>query len=141
MQKMWIREIKMIIVMRELIIITGLLVLLLVPVYSLARVEGSEECKEIGDNHGDTSESESKLYKQLETQNFCEFVQDHDREEIKGEIREDTKHDWEWFVQTKVFQTAFEDAIFCMLDRYDLPDDGDKRLAGYEIQDCGQGNY
>ena len=127
----------------KIFIITGLLLFLAIgSVSGLASGEkDNEECKEVGDNHGDTSESENKFYKQLNTQEFCEFVEDVDREEIKGEIREDTKWDWEDFVETKVFQTAFEDAVFCMLERYDLPDGNDKQLADYEIQQCGQNAY
>lgn len=125
----------------QICIIASVLFLLLVSSNSNATFADKEECKEIGNDHGDAKESEKKFYQQLETQDFCDFVEDIDREQIQGEIREDSKWDWEDFAETKVFQTAFEDAVFCMLERYDLPDGNDKQLADYEIMDCGQGNY
>ena len=102
---------------------------------------GKNECDEVGTSHGDNSPSEKKFFQALHTQTLCSFTDMIDGMEIKGAIREDTHCDWQCFMDTNVFQTAFDDAKACMFERYDLPDDGKKNLEAYEIQACAQGNY
>lgn len=100
-----------------------------------------QECKEVGTKHGDNSPSEKAFFIGLHEEEFCDFSEKIDGMEFKGAIREDSKCDWECFMDTNVFQTAFDDAKACMFERYDLPDDGKKNLEAYEIQACAQGNY
>lgn len=100
-----------------------------------------QECKERGTSHGDNSPSEKAFFKALNTDTLCDFSDGIDEMKYKGAIRENSKCDWECFMDTNVFQTAFDDAKMCMSERYDLPDDGKKNLEAYEIQACAQGNY
>jgi hypothetical protein len=97
----------------------------------------NEECKKVGNNHDGNKASEQKFYSLMNKTEFCDFVKMHDAEKIEGEIREDSKHDWHWFTSTKVWETAFEEAKFCMLERFDLPNNGKKTLGGYELEECG----
>ena len=89
-----------------------------------------------GNDHNDNNPSESEFKDHLDEMTFCEFTEDIDKMEKEGAIREDTKHDWEYFEDTMVYQSAGEETQECLKDKYDLPDDGKKNLEAYEFLDC-----
>lgn len=89
-------------------------------------------------SHDDNNPSEKKFYNALEENTFCEVVKDIDHMNIKGEIQEDSKHDWDWLVTTIFFESVDEKSQNCMEDGYfDSPDDSGKdNLADYEMLEC-----
>lgn len=113
--------------------------------------EEKDECDGVGTNHGDNSPSEKRFFKILNEKTLCDVVDEIDGMEAEGSIQEDTKHDWEWFTQTRVFQEkpeelseeGFENFKICAHERYhEFPEsNGDFHLAEYEIDNCGRGDY
>jgi hypothetical protein len=90
------------------------------------------------ESHDDNNPSEKKFYAALEEDTFCEVLQDIDHMEIKGEIKEDSKHDMDWLEGTIFYQSVDEDSQDCMRDGYfNSPDSsGDDNLADYEMLEC-----
>lgn len=87
------------------------------------------------EGHDDNNPSESKFFKAVEEKTFCEVNKDIDHMKIKGEIKEDSKHDWDWFKTTMMYQSVDEEAQHKMWEAYsESPDSsGDKNLADYEM--------
>ena len=107
----------------------------------------AEECEDIkgesewgSESHGDNSPSEDEFDDMIfdEDATTCEVAEAIDHMEIEGEIKE---HEWDEFQDTFVYQATSEEVQECFEDRFDLPDDGEKHLAGYEIQKCAVGAY
>lgn len=134
--------------MREILIITALLV----AVCALASTEKGlvvygESCEDIkgeekwdGEGHGDNNPSENKFDEMIfeDDATTCEVAEAIDHMEIEGEIKQ---HEWDEFEDTFVYMGTSEEVQECFEERFDLPDDGKKHLAGYEIKDCSVGKY
>jgi len=88
-----------------------------------------------GEGHDDNNPSEKKFFKALDEKTFCEVNKDIDHMKIKGEIKEDTKHDFDWLKETMYYQSVDEEAQHKLWESYsESPDDdGDKNLADYEM--------
>ena len=106
-----------------------------------------EQCEDIkgesnwgSESHDDNNPSENKFNDMIfeEDATTCEVAEAVDKMEAKGEIKE---HEWDEFKVTFVYEGTSEEVQECFDDRFDLPDDGEKHLAGYEIQKCATGNY
>ena len=107
-----------------------------------------EQCEDIkgtekwsSEGHGDNNPSTKKFDKMIfeEDATTCEVAEAIDLMKAKGEIED---HQWDEFKETFVYQGTSEDVQDCFKHRFNLPDDdGDKRLAGYEIQKCATGSY
>ncbi len=106
-----------------------------------------ESCEDIkgeekwdSEGHGDNSPSENKFDEMIfeDDATTCEVAEAIDHMEIEGEIKES---EWDEFEESFVYQATSEQVQECFEDRFDLPDDGDKHLAGYEIQKCATGSY
>lgn len=82
-------------------------------------------------DHDDNKESEKAFEKSVSHDNLCETGKKHDHEELKGEIT-----DWTDFKQTKNYKTATHEQKECLKEYFDLPDDGEKALQGYELEYC-----
>lgn len=93
-----------------------------------------------GESHGDNSPSENKFDEMVFEENAttCEVAEAIDKMEIKGEIKH---HEWDEFQETFVYASTSEEVQECFEDRFDLPDDGKKHLADYEIQKCATDSY
>ena len=110
-----------------------------------------DECKGVGENHDDNNPSEKRFFKILQEKTLCDVVDEIDGMKAEGSIEEDTKHDWDWFINTRVFQEkpeelseeGFENFKICAHERYhEFPEsNGDFHLAEYEIDNCGRGDY
>lgn len=134
--------------MKEIFIITLLVLGGLVSVSTLASGEArGEECEDIkgeeswgSESHGDNNPSENKFDEMIfeDDATTCEVAEAIDHMEIEGEIKE---HEWDEFEETFTYQATSEEVQECFKDRFDLPDDGKKHLAGYEILDCSVGKY
>lgn len=108
-------------------------------------------CDEVGENHGDNSPSEKKFFNAIKTDDVCELTEKLDAMKLDGQIEEDGKCDIECFRELPVWtekpselsEDGFIEIKGCMLVRYeDFPkDNGDFHLAGYEIRNCGLGDY
>lgn len=108
--------------------------------YGNVQTASGETCEDIAgvekwnsEGHGDNNPSEKEFIADMNEQTFCEFAEDIDHMEKEGAIREDTKHDWDWFEDTIVYQSAGEETQEKLKDLYDLPDDGKKNLEAYEF--------
>lgn len=135
---------------RQTICVLSLLALSLVllPSYTFA---ADDECDGVGENHDDNNPSEKYFFRILNEKTLCDVVDDIDAMKAEGSIEEDSKHDWDWFTQTRVFQEkpqelteeGFENFKICAYERYhEFPkDNGDFHLAEYEIDNCGRGEY
>lgn len=90
------------------------------------------------EGHDDNNPSEKKFYSVLEEKTFCEANKMIDHMQIKGEIKEDTKHDMDWLENTMFYQSAAEDSQNCIRDAYfNSPDSsGDDNAADYELLEC-----
>jgi hypothetical protein len=99
------------------------------------KYEGDDALKWTGEGHDDNNPSEGKFFKALEEKTFCEVNKDIDHMKIKGEIKEDTKHDWEYFKTTMYYQSTDEESQHKLWKAYsESPDSsGDKNLADYEM--------
>ena len=100
----------------------------------------AEECEDIAgeigwksEGHGDNNPSEKEFFADMDEMTFCEFSKDIDHMKKEGAIREDTKHDWDWFEGTMVYMSASEETQEELKDLYNLPDDGKKNLEAYEF--------
>lgn len=97
------------------------------------------ECKDLtrevkynSEDHKDNKESEKAFKKSLKQHSLCEFTEKHDKEELKGEVK-----NWQEFKKTEVYQSSTEEQKDCQRESFESPDDGDKALQGYEIEYCG----
>ena len=97
------------------------------------------ECKDLtrevkynSEDHKDNKESEKAFKKSLKQHSLCEFTEKHDKEELKGEVK-----NWQEFKKTEVYQSSTEEQKDCLRESFESPDDGDKALQGYEIEYCG----
>ena len=100
----------------------------------------AEECEDIAgvekwdsEGHGDNNPSEKKFFNDMDENTFCEHAEGIDHMKYEGAIREDTKHDWDWFEDTMVYMSAGEETQEELEELYDLPDDGKKNLEAYEF--------
>lgn len=133
--------------MKSIFIITALLLVVVSGLETSKQLVQAEKCEDItgtekwdGEGHDDNNPSENKFDKMIfeDNETTCEVAEAIDHMEIKGEIKE---HEWDEFEETFTYQATSEEVQECMEDRFDLPDDGKKHLAGYEIKDCATGNY
>jgi len=127
---------------KQVILLCTTLMLTLVLHTNLMQTSYAVKCEDIKgtlkwdpEGHDDNSPSESKFWKALEEKTFCEVNKDIDHMIIKGEIKEGTSHDWDWFKTTMMFQSVDEESQHKMWIAYsESPDDdGDKNLADYEM--------
>ena len=93
------------------------------------------ECKDLtrevkynSEDHKDNKESEKGFKKSLKQDSLCEFTEKHDKEELKGEVK-----NWQEYKKTEVYQSSTEEQKDCQRENFESPDDGDKALQGYEI--------
>lgn len=100
----------------------------------------AEKCEDIAgvekwdsEGHGDNNPSEKQFFNDMDENTFCEHAEGIDHMKYEGAIREDTKHDWDWFEDTMVFMSAGEETQEELKELYDLPDDGKKNLEAYEF--------
>lgn len=108
--------------------------LLIIPIVSAeerecADLTTTEKWKSEG--HDDNKASEKEFEKSVTHDSLCETGKKHDHEELKGEIT-----DWTDFKETENFRTATHEQKECLKEHFDLPDDGEKALQGYELEYC-----
>ena len=89
-------------------------------------------------DHKSGSQSEKEFDKMIEHNTVCEISKAIDHEDVEGEIK---SHEWNEFKDSAVWITADDDIRDCFEDRFDLPNDGKKHLAAYEIEECAWGGY
>ncbi len=92
----------------------------------------TKEVKYNSEDHDDNKESEKEFKKSLEQDSLCEFTERHDKEELKGEVK-----NWDEYKKSEVYQTSNKEQKDCQEEGFKSPDDGDKALQGYEIEYCG----
>ena len=97
------------------------------------------ECKDLArevkynsQDHDDNKESQKAFKKSLEQDSLCEFTEKHDKEELKGEVK-----NWDEYKKSEVYQTSNKEQKDCQQEGFKSPDDGEKALQGYEIEYCG----
>ena len=82
--------------------------------------------------HDDNKASNKEFKKSLYQDSLCEFGQKVDDEKIDGAVKDYTE-----FKTTHVYNTSTREQRECLNEGHDSPDDdGDKNLAGYEIEYC-----
>lgn len=112
---------------------------MIVAIYIPITYADQRECKDLikeikysSEDHKDNKESEKAFKQSLEQDSLCEFTEKHDREQLKGEVK-----NWNEYKKTEVYQTSTEEQKECQKEGFKSPDDGDKALQGYEIEYCG----
>ena len=61
----------------------------------------TKEVKYNSEDHDDNKESEKEFKKSLEQDSLCEFTERHDKEELKGEVK-----NWDEYKKSEVYQTS-----------------------------------
>ena len=92
----------------------------------------AREVKQNSQDHDDNKESQKAFKKSLEQDSLCEFTEKHDKEELKGEVK-----NWDEYKKSEVYQTSNKEQKDCQQKGFKSPDDGEKALQGYEIEYCG----
>jgi hypothetical protein len=92
----------------------------------------TKEVKYKSEDHDDNKESEKAFKKSLKQDSLCEFTEKHDKEELKGEVK-----NWDEYQKTQVYQTSNKEQKECQKESFKSPDEGEKALQGYEIEYCG----
>jgi hypothetical protein len=113
----------------------GITVAIYTPVTYADKRECKDSTREIkynSEDHDDNKESEKTFKKFLKQNSLCEFTEKHDKEELKGEVK-----NWEEYKKTEVYQSSTEEQKDCQKESFKSPDEGDKALQGYEIEYCG----
>ena len=94
------------------------------------------ECKDVArevkynsQDYDDNKESQKAFKKSLEQDSLCEFTEKHDKEELKGEVK-----NWDEYKKSEVYQTSNKEQKDCQQEGFKSPDDGKKALQGYEIE-------
>lgn len=115
------------------------MIFMTVAIYTPVTYADKRECKDLtrevkynSEDHDDNKESEKAFKKSLKQDSLCEFTEKHDKEELKGEVK-----NWDEYKKTEVYQSSTEEQKDCQKGSFKSPDDGDKALQGYEIEYCG----
>lgn len=122
----------------KMLLLVGMIVMT-VAICTPVTYADKRECKDLArevkynsEDHKDNKESEKAFKKSLKQHSLCEFTEKHDKEELKGEVK-----NWQEFKKTEVYQSSTEEQKDCQRESFESPDDGDKALQGYEIEYCG----
>ena len=87
----------------------------------------AREVKYTSQDHDDNKESQKAFKKSLEQDSLCEFTEKHDKEELKGEVK-----NWDEYKKSEVYQTSNKEQKDSQKEGFKSPDDGEKALQGYE---------
>jgi hypothetical protein len=122
----------------KMLLLVGMIVMT-VAICTPVTYADKRECKDLtrevkynSEDHKDNKESEKAFKKSLKQDSICVFTEKHDKEELKGEIK-----NWQEYRKTEVYQSSTEEQKDCQRESFESPDDGDKALQGYEIEYCG----
>jgi len=122
----------------KLLLLVGML-FMTVAIITPVTFADKRECKDLmrevkynSEDHDDNKESEKAFKKSLKQDSLCEFTEKHDKEILKGEVK-----NWQEYKKSEVYQSSTEEQKDCQKESFNSPDDGHKALQGYEIEYCG----